>query len=324
MDIRSVFRIISPGPLTTVQDLGRFGYARLGVAPSGALDFFSLRIGNLLVGNRENTAGLEVTLGGLKMEALEDVRVAVTGGQLNPSHNGSPLIMWRSHVFRQGDVLAFGAPQSGCRACLAVGGGICVDAVMGSKSTNLPSRFGGFEGRSLQKGDILRADSPAGYLKAKTLSLSRRAIPTYDSPWNLRVIPGPHDHHFSKSSRDRFFNHSFLTTPHADRTGIRLSGPKISAKRGLAASIVSEGVISGAIQIPGDDQPIILLNETVTGGYRKIATVIEADRFLLGQIKPGDRINFMEVTREEACDALRGLEAIFDGLRAKMRALGRT
>ena len=150
-----ILEILSPGILTSVQDLGRYGYGRYGVAPSGALDSFALRIANLLVGNRSDQACLEIMLLGPAIKALEDVVVAVTGGNLQPRRDKQPLAMWRSQILKKGDILSFNSLLSGFRAYVAVGGGISVPLVMGSRSTNFSSGFGGFQGRALRKNDIL-------------------------------------------------------------------------------------------------------------------------------------------------------------------------
>ena len=302
--------ILAPGPLTTVQDRGRFGFGRFGIAPSGALDSFSLRIGNLLVGNREDEACLEITLLGLKVRALVDLLIAVTGADLQPNLNGKPIHMWHSHIMKEGEVLSFTVPRSGCRAYLALGGGISVTPLMESKSTNLSSGFGGFKGRALRKSDILSSDSPQLHLRAEGKALDRKLIPAYGKSWVLRVLFGPQDDHFTKTGKTTFLNSSFNVTPHSDRTGIRLAGPVIRTRAGMEESIISEGVVSGTIQIPGDGQPIIILGETVTGGYRKIATVIGADLPLLGQMKPGDQVNFKEVSMQEAYHSQSQVEEI--------------
>ncbi len=302
--------ILAPGPLTTVQDRGRFGFGRFGIAPSGALDSFSLRIGNLLVGNREDEACLEITLLGLKVRALVDLLIAVTGADLQPHLNKKPLQMWRSHIMKEGELLSFTVPRSGCRAYLALGGGISVTPLMESKSTNLSSGFGGFEGRALRKGDILSTESPQLHLRAEGKALDRKLIPTYGKNWILRVLFGPQDDHFTEKGIKTFLNSSFNVTPHSDRTGLRLAGPVIRTRAGMEESIISEGVVSGAIQVPGDGQPIIILGEIVTGGYRKIATVITADLPFLGQMKPGDQVNFEEVSMEDAYHALGEVDGI--------------
>ena len=300
MDIVESLEIISPGPLTTVQDLGRYGFGRYGVPPSGALDSFSLRVANLLVGNPEAEAGLEITLMGLKVRALTDLVVALCGGNLQPYLNDRPFDMWRSQIVRTGDTLFLKAPRSGCRAYLAVGGGISLAPVLASKSTNLASTFGGYEGRSLRKGDLLCSGAPEHHLRSAGKGFKPEGRPSYKGDWLIRALLGPQDQDFPEESKRLFLDSPFKVSSQSDRTGIRLSGPALHRKRNLADSIVSEGVVPGAIQVPGDGQPIILLVETVTGGYRKIATVISADLSLLGQIKPGDQARFQEVSITEA------------------------
>jgi antagonist of KipI len=300
--------ILAPGLLSTVQDRGRFGFGRYGVAPSGALDSFSLRIGNFLVGNPEDEACLEITLFGFKAKALTDLVIAVTGADLEPFLNETPLEMWRAHVLRKGEILSFRTPKSGCRAYLALGGGISLPPVMGSKSTNLSCGFGGFMGRPLQKTDLLSSALPHLHLQAAGRRLEPKWIPAYPEEWVLRAIFGPQDDQFTEEGRDLFLRSAFSVTPKCDRTGIRLAGPAIQRKAGMEESIISEGVVPGAVQVPGDGQPIIILVETVTGGYRKIATVVTADLPLLGQVKPGDRVRFQSVSTDEAHQALRQVE----------------
>ena len=303
-----ILEIIAPGILTSVQDLGRYGYGRYGVAPSGALDSFALRIANLLVGNRSDQACLEIMLLGPAIKALEDVVVAVTGGNLQPRRDKQPLAMWRSQILKKGDILSFSSPLSGFRAYVAVGGGISVPRVMGSRSTNFSSGFGGFQGRALKKNDILTSENHSQCVKTDSRSFNAAWIPVYPDNWSLRVIWGPQDDHFPAESRVSFLDATYIMSADSDRTGIRLQGPVIRQKPDIQASIISEGVISGSVQIPGDGLPIIILGETVTGGYRKIATVISADLPLLGQIKPGDSMRFTAVSLDEARQALIGVE----------------
>lgn len=305
----NVFEVLAPGIVSTVQDLGRFGGARYGVATSGALDGFALRAGNLLVGNDESAAAVETTLMGLRIKVLRDALVAVTGGDLQPRTANGPLPMWRSHLLREGEVLVFAGPACGLRAYLAVAGGIQVAPVLGSRSTNLTSGFGGFEGRALRQGDILAAAPAPDPLRGADRAFPPEALPVYASPWRLRIVWGPQDDHFSEEGRQTFVAAAFTVSPDSDRTGIRLKGPAVGRRPGLEESIISEGILSGAIQVPGDGQPIIILGETASGGYRKIATVISADLPLLGQITPGDEVRFEAVSMEAAVRALREVEA---------------
>jgi biotin-dependent carboxylase-like uncharacterized protein len=307
--------ILAPGPLTTVQDLGRFGFGRYGVAPSGALDSFSLRVGNLLVGNPEDEACLEITLFGLKLKALTDAVITITGADIQPHLNGAALEMWRSHILRRGDTLFFRGLKTGCRAYLSLGGGISVPSVLKSKSTNLSTKFGGLKGRPLQKGDYLSSDSPHLHFKAEGRCFDPKWIPSYPKHRVLKTIFGPQDDHFTEEAKRLFQRSSFNVTLHSDRTGIRLAGPAIQRKAGMEESIISEGMVSGAIQVPGDGQPIIILGELVTGGYRKIATVISADLPFLGQIKPGDKVSFKDVSLGDAYHAFKESEGIIKRFR---------
>lgn len=308
MAAEPILEILSPGALTSVQDLGRFGYGRYGVAPSGALDTFALRIANLLVGNREEQACLETMLLGPRIRLLADAPVAVTGGNLRPHRNNQPLEMWQVQGFKKDDILTFKAPVSGLRAYIAVGGGIGVPPVMGSRSTNLPSGFGGYRGRTLKKNDFLATEETCAAWPAPGRRFNPDWVPRYPQKWLLRVIWGPQDDHFPEAGRNLFIRASYKMSPESDRTGIRLQGPVIERKSDIEESIISEGVICGAIQIPGDGKPIIILGETVTGGYRKIATVISADLPLLGQIKPGDDVQFKAVSEKTASQALHEME----------------
>jgi len=308
--------ILSAGPLASVQDLGRFGFGRYGVAPSGAVDTYALRIANLLAGNREDEAAVEITLAGFRARILTDLVVAVTGADLQPRLNRQPLRMWCAHILKNGDTLSFRGPRSGCRAYLALGGKIHLPVVMGSKSTNLSAAFGGFNGRPLSNGDTLALEKVNTDPAAAARSLHPEMIPVYPREWRLRVLLGPQDDQFTETARNAFLNASFKVTPQSDRVGIRLEGPVLSRKVDMPESIISEGVIAGTIQVPGDGQPIIILSETVTGGYRKIATVIAADLPLLGQLKPGNRIAFQAVSLDAAHQALRDIEKTIQDIKS--------
>ena len=308
MAVVDTLKVLSPGLLTTVQDTGRFGYGRFGVAPSGAVDRYALRAANLLVDNPESAAGLEITLSGFGAEALADAVVAITGGDLEPCINGKIVGSWRSHRLKKGDRLQFGFAKTGCRAYLAVGGTIVVAPVMGSRSTNLGSGFGGFGGRALQTGDTLRCESPDLHLRSVGRQFNRTNLPLYADFRCLRVLPGPQQDQFSDTGWNDFLRSVYSVSPQSDRTGIRLSGPAVAFRTGVTESIVSEGIVAGAIQVPGDGQPIIVLSETISGGYRKIATVVAADLHHLGQLAPGHRIQFQSVSRSEALEALWRLE----------------
>jgi len=309
------FEVIEPGILTTIQDSGRFGYSRFGVPPSGALDPFSFRVANLLVNNQGNEACLETTLMGLKLRALGEFIIAITGGNLAPTLNGEPLEMWRTHLLIEGDVVSFKKVRSGCRAYLSASGGFIVPEVMGSRSTYLSGKFGGLEGRSLRKGDILfRPDSPSP-LNRLGLRFPEEWIPLFEKEANLRALPGPQDHHFTEKGFRTFCTSTYHVTPRCDRMGVRLDGPKIERRTDVEESIISEGFLSGAIQVPGDGKPIIILTELVTGGYTKIATVISVDLTKVAQLKPGDRVRFNPISIEEAHQLLKEQEDHLQGFK---------
>ena len=312
-----VLEITMPSLLTSIQDLGRYGFGRFGVAPSGVLDSVAMRVANILVDNPESEAVIEITLPGLKANILSDVVVSSTGADLGMHINDQPCVPWRSYRLNRGDTLSFDSLNHGCRSYLAIGGGVKVPLVLGSRSTNIGSGFGGIKGRPLRKGDILKAESPRHHLHASGRSYDLNAVQTYQNHWALRVVMGPQNEHFSDESCDRFLNSVYQVSPKSDRTGIRLEGPTLTVKEDQPESIISEGIISGAVQIPGDGQPIIILGETVSGGYRKIATVISADLHMLGQIMPGDKVRFLAVNLREARQALWRMEEQIGRLRDK-------
>jgi biotin-dependent carboxylase-like uncharacterized protein len=294
------FEVIEPGILTTIQDRGRYGFSQFGVPPSGALDSFSLRVGNLLVENKEEEACLEITLVGLKIKALREVVIAITGGDLFPLLNEEPLEMWRTHLLVEGDIIHFKKVRTGCRAYLAMSGGLVVQKIMGSSSTYLSGKFGGLEGRALRRGDILYTLDIPSSLDKLGLRFPSDSIPPLEKEVFLRVIPGPQDHHFTEKGLNTFSSEYYQVTPQCDRMGVRLEGPKIERRSDVEESIISEGLISGAIQVPGDGKPIIILTELVTGGYTKIATIISMDLPKVAQLKPGDRTRFKPISMEEA------------------------
>lgn len=317
----AVFEVLEPGVLTTVQDLGRYGFRQFGVPPSGALDSFSLRVANLLVGNAEEEACLETTLMGLKLKALREAVIAITGGDLSSTLNGDPLEMWRTHLLVEGDLVAFRKIERGCRAYLSVAGGFAIPRIMGSRSTFLSGKFGGFEGRPIKRGDLLWATDRPTSLSRVGLRFPEEAIPPLSREVVLHIIPGPQHHHFTEKGLRTLCASDYQVTRQCDRMGIRLEGPRVERRSDVGDSILSEGLISGAIQVPGDGMPILILTELVSGGYSKIATVISADLSKAGQIKPGDTVRFEPARLEEAHDLLRNQQEWIEGFK---RARGGT
>jgi len=304
----SALEVLKPGTITTIQDLGRYGYQKYGVSVSGAMDKFALRVGNLLVGNDEGEAAIEVTIMGPKLGALQGLRLAFTGADLSPKINGVPAPMWQSLVAKEGDIISFGTPRSGCRAYLAIYGGIDIPLIMGSRSTHMRSKVGGF-GRALTKGDVICVKKIVeGRVKdVFSNQLNKEQIPIYKSDWLIRVIPGPQSEYFASNGIKTFFEGEYWITPESDRMGYRLIGPQIEHR--LGADIITDATPSGSVQVPGNGMPIILLADgQTTGGYPKIAVVISADQDQLAQAKPGDRIKFKKVNVFEAHQLLQVME----------------
>ncbi len=305
----STFEILEPGLLTTVQDRGRFGYQRYGVPVSGAMDEFALRLGNLMAGNDQDSAALEVTVQGPRVEFLNPTWIAVTGADISPEIDGRPLPMWESVEIEEGNVLTFGDLRDGMRCYVAIHGGIDVPVVMGSRSTYLKGRFGGLEGRALQAGDQMSTlpSSPDAVLPKRLPD--DYTSPAYGGIHRLRVVPGPQDDAFDANALSRFLSSRYRVDPGSDRMGYMLDGPKIEHREG--ADIVSDGNPPGAIQIHGDGIPRILLADRgTTGGYTKIATVASADLPSLAQALPGQSVSFQQVTVEEAQEARREQESV--------------
>ncbi|MFC1994940.1 biotin-dependent carboxyltransferase family protein [Chloroflexota bacterium] len=311
------FEVLQPGILTTVQDLGRHGYQQFGVPVSGALDSYAFRVANILIGNDEGLAGLEITLTGLRLRCLRDTVIAVTGADLSPRLNHTVLPMWQAVSVRCGDTISFVRPKSGCRSYLAVANGINVPKVMGSRSTYLKGYIGGLEGRPLRSGD--RLQSAAAESKAPKEKMPPEYIPNYKSKIELRVILGPQDDYFTERGIFDFLHSEYTISTEADRVGYRLQGTRIGHRAG--ADIISDGIPLGAVQIPGDGLPIILLaDRQTTGGYAKIVTVISVDIPKLAQSKPGDQIAFRSVTEGEAHHALKEYEQRIDVLRSHLQS----
>ncbi len=291
------FEVLVPGGFTTVQDKGRFGFQHMGVPVCGVLDTFASDIANQLVGNNKDRAVLEITVMGPSLKFLTPMDIAVTGAKMDMTLNKIPVDQWRSIRVKPGDVLTISQVQAGCRACLAVTGGIKVPSVMGSCSTYVGGGFGGFMGRPLKAGDIL--DAHGGDLLTRERVVPETLIPDYPSHVLLRAVPGPQDDFFDQGLTT-LFTTRYMVTPKANRMGYRLQGEKIPIRPGMPKSIVSEPSIPGSIQIPADEQPIILLVEQTVGGYAKIATVVSTDISKLAQVIPGYTISFERIELKTA------------------------
>ena len=296
--------VIEPGLLTTVQDLGRYGYMRYGVPTAGAMDPYALRVANILVGNPEDVACLEMTITGPKLRFLSDALISITGADMGPTLNGNPMHTWRSVLAPQGGTLSFERLKEGSRAYLALAGGIDVPKVMDSRSTYLKAGFGGLGGRAMAAGDTLSTSTLSPPLD---LEGRRASQPSYPHDLELRVILGPQSDAFTSGGLETFLSSTFAITPLSDRMGYRLKGPKIEHKS--TPDIVSDGIALGGVQVAGDGQPIVLMADRGTsGGYTKIATIISVDVGRLAQSIPGDKVRFKAVEIEEAHRALRDQE----------------
>lgn len=294
-----IFEVIKPGLQTTVQDLGRHGFREYGVGPSGAMDPYSLQMGNLLVGNELGEAILEAAFVGPVLLALHDVSIAICGGNLSPKINEREIPLWKSLVIKVGQILSFGEIKEGARAYICISGGINVPLVLNSKSTYVTGKFGGIEGRALKKGDILYGNPT----KRRNRFLHADFIPDYSTQLSIRVITGPHKDYFSPLGFKTFMNEEYTISHESNRMAYPLFGPAIEHCRG--ADIISDCVPLGGIQVPASGQPIILMAEhQTTGGYTRIGTVISVDIPRLAQALPGTKIRFKEISLQSAQNLL--------------------
>lgn len=304
--------VLTGGWLTTVQDLGRYGYQHCGVSVSGAMDSFSAIIANRLVGNPDQAAVLELTLKGPELLFERDTVIAITGADLSPIRDSHTVPMWESVWIPLGSRLRFGLPRAGTRAYLAIAGGIDVPQVLGSRSTHCASDTGGLEGRALRQGDVLSGGSPGLFLKQCIgRKLPNPLRPPYERSASLRIIPGPQQDFFPHMALTTLTETTYTVSPQSDRMGYRLTGPTITQK--TPAPFISQGAVTGALQVPPDGQPILLMaDRQTTGGYPVIAVVISADLPRAAQLAPGNHIRLVPCTVGNAQVALRMQRAELD------------
>ena len=306
--------ILYPGPLSAVQDMGRAGHAAQGYPECGACDKYALALGNLLCGNPETAAAIEMTLAGATVQFEQDAVIALTGAACTPTLSNQPVPLYTPVRVRAGDTLETGAFSAGLRGYLCVQGGIDTPPVLGSRSTDTKCRIGGHDGRALQKGDTLPiGKAPAGY----DLNRAMRAARTLaEKPWLLRprtayawlgdqvipllrAVPGPQDDAFTPEGLHAFFSGLYAVTPDSNRMGVKLSGPVVATKNG--SDILSDGIVEGSVQISANGQPILMLaDHQTTGGYAKIATVIAPDLSAAAQLRPGEPAAFRPITVQQA------------------------
>ena len=312
-----VIEVVDGGLYTTVQDLGRYGFQRYGVPVSGAMDPYALRLGNILLGNHENAAAIEITLVGPKLRFLADTSIVLSGADLTPHLDGQPISTQQVLRISSGSLLTFVGPMAGTRAYLAVAGGIDVPPVMGSGSTYVRGNLGGLEGRTLKAGDHLRAMPDTHNAPPAGTRPPQELIPIYDHEHELRVVMGPQDDAFTPQGISTFLNSTYSVSQQSDRIGYRLEGTAVEHLKG--ADIISDGIPLGAVQITGDGLPVILMADRgTTGGYTKIATVIGVDIAKVAQALPGDKITFKAVTVEEAHELLKAQEKGLQDLKERV------
>lgn len=319
---RPVLRVIRGGLMTTVQDLGRPGHGHLGVPLGGALDRLSHRLANRLVGNADGAAAIEMTLRGDELEVLEDTVLAVCGAEMQadcepPSGRIVALPCQRPVAVRRGCVLRFRSAIRGCRATLAVAGGLDVPEVLSSRSTLLRSGWGGFQGRRLEAGDELAAEEnhggavfpfPKAELEFPAWHIRLQSLPGTDDAV-LRFLPGTHYQRLRGDARARLLEQAFEVRPESDRMGYRLRGPALELDDPEAGRMKSAAVVPGTLQLPQDGQLLLLMADCApTGGYPRVGHVISADLPLAAQLRPGSRLRLKLCTQGEAMMAIRSEE----------------
>lgn len=348
MDETRGLELLSAGPMTTIQDLGRQGFGDKGYRRCGACDKYAMRLANLLAWNlaeSDNSPVMEFTLSGGKIRFLESCLMALTGGDMSPKLDGKPIPMYRTVLANAGAVLELGIAKSGLRTYLAVKGGMDVPKVMGSCSTDTVCKIGGFEGRALKTGDRLKIgtesqpwtekrqteeafanlkEKGAEFVLTEDLfwvknasfryrSIGRELIPV------LRTVPGPQEDAFTKEAMDVLRRSIYRVGTDSNRMACRLEGPALEAKNGY--DIVSDGIVEGSVQVSANGQPMVMMaDHQTTGGYAKIGTVVSSDLSAIAQRKPGEAIGFSLVSPEEAVLAYRLEEKKLRWLREKLLA----
>lgn len=335
------FEILRPGALSTVQDKGRRGFLSQGIQESGACDKYSMKLANLLAGNLEDpetAAVIEFTIKGGKLRFTSDEIISLTGGDMKPCINGFPVPMFSPILVRTGDILTMELAVSGLRTYMAVYGGVEVPPVMGSRSTNLKCRIGGFEGRALLEGDHLESGKNLrqfkktikklkGNEKLAAVGENERWLRHSSTPYRfygsdrivlLRAVMGPQEDAFTELGLNTLIRNPFRLSMDCDRMACKLEGEPIEIKNG--ADIISDGIVEGSVQISSDRLPMVLMaDHQTTGGYAKIATVISTDIPALAQLKPGEWVAFQYVTPGEAVAICRKEEEKLMSFKERLR-----
>ncbi len=317
-------KVIHPGLVTTVQDLGRPGYFHLGIPEGGAMDRLSLKAANLLVGNDEGAAGLEAVFIGPKLEFTADAMVAVTGADMPIRVDGAEQSGWTAFPVKAGQVLSFDFLKGGARIYIAVSGGIAVPQALGSRSTYPIGALGGFNGRAIAAGDELPVGEAGRATEGKSIPEALRRRP--GAPAELRVVPGLYWHRVTEQAGRNFFEDEWKVAPEADRMGYRFRGGRpldfVAREQPFGAGSDPSNIVDscypyGSIQVPGGTEPIILHRDAVSGGgYFMIGTVISADMDLIGQMQPHTPTRFVKVDMETALQARKDRAALIGRIKA--------
>lgn len=297
-----VFRVSRPGLLSTLQDLGRSGYQRLGVSPCGAMDAFALRMANRLVGNPDDSVCLEITLAGAELEVMRECEFALAGADLSAHLDSKALQCWENGIAKAGQRLFFAKRKRGARAYLSVVGGFVAESVLGSGSTDLRNGWGGLEGRILRRGDELYVQDAGGTISHSHWAVCSEALAEYRNPFVLRVLAVQQSEVFSNETRRQFLAAEFRIGGNSNRMGFQLEGPKLGIPD---QEFISEAIPIGAIQVlPSGEALLLMADRQTVGGYPKIAVLISADLPKAAQLCPGHRIRFQSASLEEAHGAL--------------------
>ncbi len=292
--------VLSPGMQATIQDLGRFGAAQWGLSQGGAADLHAHCWGHWLLDQPSSNPSLEIVLGNARFQALDTLHLAITGADCKATLNGVPLLNWRSFTLHSGDILEFGRPRSGLRSYLCIKGGLNINACLGSCSTVIRNQLGGLnQGQPLKKGDILTPHPHrAAHHLASSKVIPRHYIPTYASSQTLALLPGYQHSLFSSGEWQQFLTCEFHVSSNSDKMGIRLEYPSNMDDRHkpfkkALPGIISEGICCGAVQIPPDGAPIIMMQDRQTlGGYAKCGSIAFRELSKVAQLRPGDAVRF--------------------------------
>ncbi len=300
------FKVLNGGMLSLLQDVGRYGYHRMGLAVGGPMDRDAFLWANFLCGNKANSTAIEITLGGLVLEAQLPSTIAVTGADQPLSINGKTYEAWQSHNVKTGDIIELGFSKKALRAYLAVSGGFDIDPVFSSSATVVREGLGGLvgntgeQGRPLAEGDLLPC---SGQQQSRRLIVPVRLRPDYQTEQAFRVIAGYQQKQFHWQQQRLFYSSEYEVSGQSDRMGYRLKGPAVTAQ---ISGVLSEGTCLGAIQFPADGQPIVLMSDRQSiGGYPKIGAMLTLDTYRLAQLMPGLKLSFEAISLPVAQDLLR-------------------